>query len=107
MRKLIIAALCAVLAACATSGTDNTQQVQVTYTQACAAYGAVFATALELRKADKLTPGQVEQISILSKQITPLCTGPLPANPDAAAQQITAAVTSLAIIEAVTKGGAQ
>lgn len=87
------------VAGCATSP----QTAQVTYTQACAAWGAAFSTALELRRAGKLNQAQIDQITILDSQATPLCTGPLPADPTAAAQQVTAAVTSLAILEAIHK----
>jgi hypothetical protein len=73
--------------------------VQVTYAQACAAYGAAFAGVLQLRKANKLNQVQIDQVTLLDGQITPICTGPLPADASAATQQITAAVTSLTILE--------
>jgi hypothetical protein len=78
------------------------QSTQVHYTQACAAWDAGFSTALELRRAGKLSPYQINQITILDSQATPLCTGPLPTDPAAAAQQVTAAVTTLAIVEELT-----
>ncbi|MEL5850120.1 MAG: hypothetical protein U7M05_12295 [Candidatus Igneacidithiobacillus chanchocoensis] len=84
------------LTACATT----TQQTQVQYVQACTAYGAAFNAALALREAGKLTPAQINQVNLLDSQITPICTGPLPADPQAATAQVTAAVTTLAIIEA-------
>jgi hypothetical protein len=92
-----------VLAGCVTSPTSLTpvQTTQVTYTQACAAYGAAFSVALELRRAGRLNRPQISQITVLDSQVTPLCTGPLPADPTAAAQQVTAAVTTLAILEAI------
>lgn len=88
------------LAGCATS---QPQAPQVTYTQACAAYGAAFATALELRQAGKLNKSQIDQITVLDNQITPICTGPLPVDATTATVQITSAVTALAIIEAIKK----
>lgn len=94
MKKLAIIAVLA-LAGCAT-----TQNAQVGYTQACSAYGAAFSTALQLRIAGKLNKAQIDQVTLLDSQITPICTGPLPADPTAATQQITAAVTALAILEA-------
>jgi uncharacterized lipoprotein YajG len=94
MKKLAILAML-VLAGCAT-----TQSAQTGYTQACAAYGAAFSTALQLRIAGKLNKAQIDQVTLIDGQITPICTGPLPADPTAATQQITAAVTTLAILEA-------
>lgn len=82
-------------------GQTPAQKMQVSYTQACAAWDAGFQTALELRRAGKLSPLQVQRISLLDDQATPLCTGPMPTDPNAAAQQVTAAVTALAILEAV------
>lgn len=84
-----------------TAASAPTQAPAVTYTQACATYGAAFATALELRRAGKLNKPQIDQVTILDSQVTPICTGPLPADPTAATVQITSAVTALAIIEAV------
>jgi hypothetical protein len=88
------------LAGCATG---QPQAPQVTYTQACAAWGAGFSVALEMRKTGKLTPEQIDQVTILDSQINPICTGPLPTDPAAATVQITSAVTALAIIEAIKK----
>lgn len=90
------------LAGCGTT-MQTPQATQVTYTQACAGYGAAFATALTLRQAGKLNKSQIDQITVLDSQITPICTGPLPADPAAATVQITSAVTALAIIEAIKK----
>jgi hypothetical protein len=101
-----------VLAGCTTTAQREepqqaTRSAQVTYTQACAAYGAGFATALELRREGKLNRAQIDQVTLIDSQVTPVCTGRLPADPDAAVRQVTAAVTALAILEAVKKGGAQ
>jgi hypothetical protein len=99
MKKLMLALCCvAALAGCA-----NTQSTQVSYVQACAGYGVAFNTALNLRIANKLTPAQIDQVTLIDSQITPICTGPLPVNPEAATVQITAAVTSLALIEAINR----
>lgn len=97
MKKLAIIAVL-VLAGCATQ-----QSTQVGYTQACAAYGAAFDTALQLRVAGKLTRAQIDQVTLIDSQITPICTGTLPADPTAATQQITAAVTTLTILEVAKK----
>jgi hypothetical protein len=108
MKKLLIIAAGLVLAnaltACASSSSAaSTPSAQVGYAQACAAYAGLFATAAELRKAGKLNQPQIDQVTLLDSQITPICTGPLPADADAATQQITAAVTSLTIIEIAQK----
>jgi PBP1b-binding outer membrane lipoprotein LpoB len=92
-------------AALAVSGCATTQSTQVSYTQACAAYGAAFETMLQLRVAGKLNQPQIDQVTLLDSQVTPICTGPLPADPTAAATQVTAAVTALTIIEVSKKGG--
>jgi len=96
MKKLICFLAILVLTACAT-----TQNAQQSYVQACAAYGAGFSTALQLREQGELNPAQISAISGLDAQITPICSGPLPANPDAATVQITSAVTTLAATLAI------
>jgi hypothetical protein len=108
MKKLLVIAaglvLAHALAGCsAPSGNPPSAAAQVGYAQACAAYAGLFATALELRKAGKLNRAQIDQVTLLDSQITPICSGPLPADADAATQQITAAVTSLTIIEIAQK----
>lgn len=100
-----IAAGLMLLAGCAsiTGSQATTQTAQVTYTQACMAYGAAFAAALELRRAGKLNHAQIDQVTLLDSQITPICTGPLPADPNAATQQVAGAVTALTILEVAQK----
>jgi uncharacterized protein YceK len=107
MKKLLLLLAMTVLAGCATvSGPAATpQSAQVAYSQSCAAYGAAFEGALQLRIAGKLNQAQIDQVTLLDQQITPICTGPLPVDPVAATQQITAAVTTLAILEAIKKAG--
>lgn len=97
--KIILALIAVSLSGCAT--TSTIQDAQVQYTQACTAYGAAFSAALQLRIAGKLNKAQIAQVGILDTQITPICTGKLPTDLTAATQQITKAVTTLAIIEAV------
>lgn len=89
------------LAGCVTPNPNLTpqQSTNLTYTQACAAYGAAFSAALQLRLAGKLNQAQIDQVTLLDSQVTPICTGPLPADSTAAAQQVTAAVTTLTILE--------
>lgn len=105
MKKLfgIIGILVVALTGCnsITSPQATTQSAQVTYVQACGAYNAAFKAALDARVAGKLNASQIAQVSLVDSQITPICTGPLPADPTVATQQVTAAVTSLAILGAV------
>lgn len=101
LKKTLISIAALVLAGCAAfSPTATTQQVQTQYVQACIAYGTAFSAALQLREANKLSPSEIAQVSLADSQITPLCTGSLPPNPQAAMQQITGAVTALTILEA-------
>jgi hypothetical protein len=83
------------LAGCAT-----TPNVQTGYVQACAMYEATFSTALQMRVDGKLSKSTIDQITLLDQQITPICTGPMPTDPTQAEVQITAAVTTLTILEA-------
>jgi len=80
----------------------TTQSTQVTYVQACTAYGMVFSQAVSARKQDKLSEANIKQISLIEAEITPICTGDLPADPTAAIQQITSAVTRMAILGAIS-----
>lgn len=95
-----IALICAILAL---SGCATTQSTQTTYVEACAAYGAAFNVALQLRVAGKMNQSQIDQVTLIDQQITPICTDPLPADPTAATSQITTAVTTLTMMEAIKK----
>ena len=96
LKRIVSLVLVLVLVACAT-----TQSTQQTYVQACAAYNAAFTSALNARVAGKLSQNQIDQITLLDSQITPICTGPLPTDPTAATQQITAAVTTMAVLAGI------
>ena len=98
--KKLIAIFLMVLAGCAT-----TQSTQVAYVQACATYGAALNIAVAMMNQHKLTPTEIDQISAIDQQIYPICTGALPADPTAATQQITAALTTLTILETAKKVG--
>lgn len=95
--KRIIAIAVIILAACSTPPAAH--QTQLGYVQACTAYGAAFTAALDARKAGKLSPGQIKSIGQVDAQITPICTGALPADPQAAAIQITTAIATMATIQ--------
>ena len=103
MKKIIPVILSLVLTACATPPAASLQAQQVQYVQACSAYGVAFSAALQMHIDGKLNLAQVNQVTILDSQITPICTGPLPVNPAVVTQQITAAIASLAIIETAQK----
>lgn len=75
------------------------QATQMNYTQACSAWGAALSTAIQLRIAGKLTPNEIDQITLLDSQVSPICTGPLPTDSTAVTQQVTAAVTTLTLLE--------
>lgn len=100
MKRIIAVIAIAILSACATTQTpqtaSSTQSVQVTYTQACTAYSGAFSAALDARKAGKLTPSMIASIGAIDAQITPLCTGSLPANIQSAVTAITSATAAIA-----------
>lgn len=98
LAMLCVAVMGLILAACTSVTTQN---AQVTYTQSCAAYEGAFDVMLALRKAGKLNPAQIDQVTLIDSQITPMCTGPLPQDLDAATTKVTAAVTALTILETV------
>jgi hypothetical protein len=106
MKKLLILAACIALTACASiTGPDATpKSAQASYVEACADYSAAFEGARQLRVAGKLNKAQIDQVTLIDSQITPMCLGPLPADPVAATQAITAAVTKLVIVEGVQQG---
>ena len=95
MTKMILICIALVLSACTT-----TQSTQVGYVQSCAAYGVAFNTALNLRLAGKLNKAQIDAVTAIDSQITPICTGPLPVDAKSATLQVTSAVTNLALIGA-------
>jgi len=98
---VIVGAVCfaASQAGCATP--PATQSSQVSYAQSCAAYAGAFDVLVALRKGGKLNQAQIDQVTLIDSQITPQCTGTMPQDPAEATQRITAAVTSLTILEAV------
>lgn len=93
MKKLLIVLL---LAGCAT-----TQSAQVGFVRACSAWDGAFKLAVVAREKDKLTPAQIERVTTLDGTVTPLCTGPLPADADEATAKVTAATTELAVMTAI------
>lgn len=105
MLSLIALGLMLVLSGCAgVAGQGQTlQSAQARYVQACDAYGAAFTGALVARQAGKLNQSQIDQVTLLDTQITPICSGPLPADPALKTQQIAAAVTTMVVIGIIQK----
>jgi hypothetical protein len=101
--SLIALGLMLVLSGCAGVAGQSPQSAQASYVQACDAYGAAFAGALVARQAGKLNQSQIDQVTLLDAQITPICTGPLPTDPALKTQQIVAAVTTMAVIGIIQK----
>lgn len=104
MKRIIAIIAIAILAACATppvspTVTPTVQKIQATVTQACTAYGAAFSAALDARRAGKLSLAQIKSIGAIDAQVTPICTGALPADTQAAVIQITAAIANMAIAQ--------
>ena len=105
-RILPLLVLLSALGACASFAPGATSsQVDTQYAQACIAYGAAFNAALQLRTAGKLTAAQIAAVNTVDQTVTPICTGPLPANPQAAIVQITAASTTLVVMAATKSTG--
>lgn len=109
MKKFLVALFAALtlsLVACSTvPGTNqvtvDVHTMQVRITQACVGYGAALSTAGELRAAGKLSPTEINQITMISNQVTPICTTPtVPADPTVALTQVTSAVAQLGVLEA-------
>jgi hypothetical protein len=101
MKKLILCGALLVAGCTTTTTTTTTQTTQQDYVQACAVYSGAFAVVLALREAGKLNQVQIDQVTLIDSQVTPLCTGTLPADTDVAAAKITAAITTLTILETV------
>jgi hypothetical protein len=102
MKKLFLI-LCITMLALV--GCATTQSTQVAYVQACGAYTTALSIGVKLEQEGKLTPSEITQITMLDKQVYPICSGPLPVDPTAATAQITAAITTLTILETVKKVG--
>lgn len=86
------------LSAC-TTATTTQKDTSIAYTRACAAYGGAFDVALQMRIAGKLNQSQIDQVTLLDSQITPICTGPLPVDTVGATQQVVNAVTIITALE--------
>ncbi len=102
---LMAAALAVTLTGCAnftvppSISTTPQAQLQAQWVQACLAYeGAQKAAIANLAH---LSHAQLQQLVLVTHQITPLCGATMPADPTTAIQLITQSVTTLAAMEAV------
>jgi hypothetical protein len=84
-----------IMTGCATS--------QASYVQSCAVYGASFDLAAQMRAAGKLNQSQIAAVGEIDRQVSKLCQGTLPTDLQSANNQVTAAVTTLALIGIVQK----
>lgn len=82
----------------AASATISPAQLQANWLQACLAYEGVQAALLT--NMSRFNKAQLEQIGLVTHQITPLCMKQ-PTDLTDATVKITAAVTTLTILEAV------
>ena len=108
MKKILVLLIATTMAACSLFSPTPTlppaQAAQLAYAKACSDYGAALYAAAALRQQGKLSAAAVQQVTLLDQQITPLCTpgAAVPADPTLWTNQIVAAVTSFAAIDAVT-----
>jgi hypothetical protein len=117
MIKILIAAILAAslhFAGCSTvapgsapvtaalQATANKAQLQAIWMQSCLLYnGAQKAVIANLAK---LSNAQLQQVLIITRQITPMCKAP-PADIATATTQITSAVTTITILAAASASG--
>ena len=94
MKKVLLASILSLGAAgCAMTPTQN--PTQVTLYQACGSLYLAQTGAQALRSLNKLSVPEIQQLTIAQKTLVPLCNpNSIPADPNAAAQQITQAVTT-------------
>ena len=109
MKKFLpVLFLSSLLVACATvspTGTVVTPSPQVAFVQACGSLNIAMNTLVQVRASGKFVPteSQKQQVELIYQSVLPMCGPgvPLPADPTAAAQKVTAAVTTLSVMEAV------
>lgn len=77
------------------------QQAQIAFAHQCTLYGDALKLAAQLRSAGKLSQQAIDQINIVDSHNTPLCTGPLPTDLNAATAQIVGAVAAVGVAEGV------
>ena len=92
MKRFLIVAISLALFACATP-----QQTQTTFVQACGAYNVALNSAVQLRLSGKLSPSEIDSVTLVDQTVFPLCTGPLPADGSSALATVEAATAKLTV----------
>lgn len=80
----------------------NQAQLQADWMQACLLYNG--AQKAVIANMSKLTNAQLQQVLIITRQITPMCKAP-PTDIASATTQITSAVTTITILAGATAAG--
>jgi hypothetical protein len=109
--KIIFASILALtLGACAalapSSSLSPSQQLlaaQQARNTACGAWEAAFSTAVAIRQAGQASSTLIQQVNLADSQLTPVCTSPLPTDIQTIQSQTTQVMTSVGILEYLTK----
>lgn len=80
----------------------NQAQLQANWMEACLLYNG--AQKAVIANINKLSNAQLQQVLIITRQITPMCSAP-PKDVAAATTQITSAVTTITILAGATAAG--
>ena len=91
MKRLLISLSIVLLIGCASVPPENQ------FVQSCQIYDGVLKSALVAAQDGYLSPVQVANLKLINSQVTPICLGPIPTDPQVAVAQITAAVTTLTV----------
>lgn len=86
----------------AQQATANAAQLQANWMEACLLYNG--AQKAVIANINKLSDAQLQQVLIITHQITPMCSAP-PKDVATATTQITSAVTTITIIAGATAAG--
>lgn len=86
----------------AQQATANAAQLQADWMQSCLLYNG--AQKAVIANIDKLSNAQLQQVLIITRQITPLCSV-APTDIASATTQITSAVTTITILAGATAAG--
>jgi len=116
MKRIILAAIAAtaMLSGCAQvapgaapvtaaqQATANAAQLQASWMESCLLYNG--AQKAVIANINKLSNAQLQQVLIITRQITPMCKAP-PTDIASATTQITSAVTTITILAGATAAG--
>ena len=97
MKRFLTVAISLALTACATP-----QQTQTTFVQACGAYNVALNSAVQLRISGKLSPSEIDSVTLVDQTVFPLCTGTLPTDGNSALATVEAATANL-ILNIISK----